>query len=74
MITTKICIYIVAILILAYSVRSLIAGIRNENKTYWMTTKYDGTKEWLGDKYHKVWNVILGIVGVGSSLILFYLY
>ena len=74
MYTTRIIIYIIAILLSAYSVRSLIAGIGNESRSYWMTTRFDGTKEWLKEDYNRVWNIICGIIGIASGIILFYLY
>lgn len=72
--STQIYIYIVAVFILGYSIRSLVAGIRNEKKSFWMTTRYDGTKEWLKERHDKVWNIILGIVGISIGITLFYLY
>lgn len=42
--TSDVLIYLIATFFLVYSIRSLIAGIRSEKKSFWMTTEYDGTK------------------------------
>ena len=74
MISQKIVTYIVAVFTLIYSIRSIIAGIRNEKKSYWLSTRYDGTKEWLKENYDRVWNITFGFIGIFISIALLILF
>lgn len=70
----KILINIFAFLFLLYSIRSLIAGIRNEKRKYWISIEYDGTKDLLKHNYDRIMNILFGVIGISISIILFVIY
>ena len=47
-------VYLGAVICTLYGLRSVIAGIRNEKKSYWVSIGWDDTKKLLKDKYDKV--------------------
>ncbi len=67
-------VYLLAVTCSLYGLRSLIAGIRNENKSYWVSIGWDDTKKLLKDKYIKVNNILWGgiLLGVGIAILLWY--
>jgi hypothetical protein len=64
--------YCVAIFLITYGIRSMIAGFRNEPRSYFMSIGYDGLK---GVKnYEKYQNILLGFVLLVGGVAIFFLY
>jgi len=61
-----------AIFLIGYGLRSMIAGFRNESKSYFITTRYDGFKGLKN--YTKYENITLGFVSLFSGITIFFLY
>lgn len=62
--------YLVAIFLIFYGGRSWKAGIRNEDRAFWMSPDYENVKKESRRKYEKYRNIVLGIVSIIIGLIL----
>ena len=66
-------VYLGAVFCTLYGLRSVIAGIRNEKKSYWMSIGWDDTKKLLKGKYDKFNNLLWGgialIIGIAIFMV-----
>lgn len=62
-------IVLVSIFLLAYGIRSLNVGLKNEKKSYWFIIGYSqGLKDLLKDKYPKFLNIAGGALSAIGGL------
>ncbi|MEP7374787.1 MAG: hypothetical protein ABI675_15430 [Chitinophagaceae bacterium] len=66
--------YLGATILTLYGLRSFIAGVRNEKRSYWMSIGYDGLKKVLKDNYDKANNLIWGGISFIYGIIIFIAY
>lgn len=66
---SRLVIYIIAIALIIYSLRSIIAGFKNETRIYWTKIPYDGLRDLLKDNYVKVINIAVGIISLASGIL-----
>jgi hypothetical protein len=71
----KVISYIAGGFLIFYGGRSLIAGIRNEAKSYWLALSFSkGLKDLLKDKYDRFCNLFYGGLSlIAGCIILFIL-
>jgi hypothetical protein len=67
-------VYLGAVICTLYGLRSVIAGIRNEKKSYWVSIGWDDTKKLLKDKHDKVNNILWGGIVLGAGIAIFIWY
>jgi hypothetical protein len=67
-------IYLAATFLVLYGLRSLIAGIKNEKRSYWVSIGWDDTKKLLKEKYEKVYNIVWGAISFILGVLIFILY
>ncbi len=68
-------VYLAAIFFILYGLRSLIAGLRNEKRNYWISFSYDtGLRKFLKEKYEKVNNIFWGALSLGSGILVLIRY
>lgn len=67
-------VYLVAIFLTLYGLRSFIAGIKNEKKNYWVSSGWDDSKKLLKENYNKVNNIVMGGISFCSGIIIFICY
>ena len=62
--------YFASIFFLIYGLRSFIAGLKNEKKSFWFIVGYSqGLKDLLKDKYPQVLNIAGGSISFIGGLI-----
>ena len=67
--------YLSAGFLVLYGLRSFVAGVRNEKKSYWINITYDtGLRKLLKEKYDKVNNLVWGGVSFIAGLLIIILY
>jgi hypothetical protein len=53
-------VYLIAGFLILYGLRSFIAGIKKEKRSFWITMGYDkGLRDLFKDKYDQVLNIII---------------
>lgn len=63
MLTYSITVYLVGAFLTLYGLRSLVAGIKNEKKAYWINFGYSsGLKKLLKENYNKANNLWWGCI------------
>ncbi len=68
-------IYLSATFLTIYGLRSLIAGLKNEKKTFWVNLGYDiGLRKLLKEKYDRVNNIVWGAISLGAGILIFIWY
>jgi hypothetical protein len=67
-------IFSLSILLILYGIKSIISGIKNENRSYFFSIGYDDLHKLLKDKYNKITNIALGIISVLFGVISLVLY
>ena len=67
-------VYLSVVFLILYGLRSVIAGLRNENRSYWINLGWDDTKRLLKDKYNKFNNILWGgiIFAAGILILIWY--
>jgi putative Mn2+ efflux pump MntP len=73
----NILIYGVAIFLVLYGLRSIIAALRNEKKTFWVNFGYDtGLRKLFKDKYDKYLNLFGGALSfiLGICILIAYTF
>ena len=66
MMINSLLVYSTAVFLILYGLRSLIAGLKNEKRTYWINLGYDsGLRKPLKEKYDKVNNIVWGAISFG---------
>lgn len=53
-----------AIFFLSYGVFTLVMGILNKGNACWVSFRYDGLKDLLGNQYARVINILMGILSI----------
>jgi hypothetical protein len=70
MILLTIITYLVSIFLILFGLRSFIAGLKNEKKSFWFIISYSkGLKNLLKEKYDRTLNFVGGIISVIVGLI-----
>ena len=73
--TNSLLFYSTAVFLTLYGLRSLIAGIRDEKRTYWINLGYDsGLRKLLKEKYNKVNNIFWGALSLGLGILILIRY
>ena len=68
-------VYLTALFFTLYGLRSLIAGLKNEKRNYWINLGYDtGLRKLLKEKYEKVNNIFWGALSFGLGILIFIRY
>jgi hypothetical protein len=68
-------IYLTAAFLSLYGLRSLIAGIRNEKRIYWINFGYSsGLKKLFKDNYDRINNFFWGTLSFGSGIFILIQY
>jgi hypothetical protein len=69
MMLKSVIVYSTAVFLILYGLRSLIAGIKKEKKSYWINLGYDsGLRKLLKDDYDRVNNIFWGTLSLFSGL------
>lgn len=75
MLTYSITAYLVGAFMILYGLRSVVAGIRNEKKAYWINFGYSsGLKKLLKENYNKANNLCWGCVSFFCGILILVLY
>ena len=53
-----------AIFFLCFGVFTLIMGLLNKGNAFWVSFRYDGLKDLLGNNYARVINISMGILSI----------
>lgn len=61
-------VYLSAVFLTLYGLRSLIAGLKNESRSYWLNIGWDDTKKLLKKKYNKVNNIVWGGISLSAGI------
>ena len=68
-------VYLTTAFLILYGLRSLIAGLRNEKRNYWINLGYDtGLRKLLKEKYEKVNNIFWGALSFGLGILILIRY
>lgn len=64
-------IYGAGLFLVIYGYRSFMAGLKNENKIYWVSFGYSlGMKNLLKEKYNKYNNIFWGLISFISGIVI----
>ena len=67
-------VYLCAVFLILYGARSIVAGLKNENRSYWISLGWDDTKKLLKENYNKFNNILWGGISFGAGLLLLIFY
>ena len=63
-----------AVSLTLYGLRSLIAGIKNEKRNYWVSFGWDDSRKLFKEKYDKVNNIVWGAISFGLGIVILIRY
>ncbi|OSZ79716.1 hypothetical protein CAP36_00160 [Chitinophagaceae bacterium IBVUCB2] len=67
-------VYLSSIFLVVYGLLSIIAGIKNKKKSFWISLGFDDTKKILKENYDRVNNIVWGTVSFLSGITIIIMY